>query len=359
MDIRILAAASACAALALASTASAAAATPPPKLEVLADIPAAPGNVTVAPDGLVVVSTHPSFAADVMGYRIDKGGAVMPFPAKELGTGMQRILSVRADDKGHVWMLAGTPGPAVKNLYVVDAKSGAIDRTIAIDAPGAFLNDMALALDKGVIVMSDPGGKCSLDILDLKTGVLRKVLVGDKSVVSEDIDAPIDGIPLAQSRSADGKLVPLRGGVNPITIDAREEWVYYGAMTSRSLYRVRLKDLLDAALSDQQLSAKVQRYGDKAPSAGITIDNAGNVYVTDVGARGIGVTSPDGQYRVLVQDNTLLDWPDGIAVGPGGYVYIAPNGLYRGWASHRSMGPAQPPFHLIRFKALAETTPGR
>ncbi len=108
------------------------------------------------PDGLVVVSTHPSFKADVIGFGITPDGAVAPFPPKEIGTGMQRVLSVRADDHGHVWMLAGTPGPGIKNLYVVDARTGAIERTIAIDAPGAFLNDMALALDHGVIVMSDP-----------------------------------------------------------------------------------------------------------------------------------------------------------------------------------------------------------
>ena len=350
--------AAACAALVLAVTV-AAAATPAPRLEVLADLPAAPGNVTVAPDGTVVVSAHPSSRANVIGFSITKDGMVAPFPSQEVGAGMQRVLSVRADDAGHVWMLAGTPGPGAKDLYVVNAKTGAIDRTIAIDAPGSFLNDMALALDRGVIVMSDPGGKSSLDVLDVNSGALRKLLVGDRSVAPEDVDAPIDGIPLAQSRGADGKLVPMRSGVNPITIDARHQWVYYGAMTGRTLYRVRLADLLDTSLSDAQLAAKVRRYGDKAPSAGITMDDAGNVYVADVGARGVGVTSPDGHYRVLVHDDKLIDWPDGIAVGPGGYVYIAPNGLYRSFASHRFMGPALPPFHLIRFKALAGTTVGR
>lgn len=352
---RTAAATSACAAILLAAAAAAAA----PKLEVLADLPAAPGNVTVAPDGTAVVSAHPSSRAEVIGLKITSDGTVTPFPPAQVGASMQRVLSVRADDTGHVWMLAGTPGPGAKDLYVVDTKTGAIDRTIAIEAPGSFLNDMALALDQGVIVISDPGGKCSLDVLDVKTGTLRKLLVGDKSVAPEDVDAPIDGIPLAQSRDPDGKLRPMRGGVNPITIDAREEWVYYGAMTGKTLYRVRLADLLDTSLSEARLAARVRRYGDKAPSAGITIDDAGNVYVADVGARGIGVTAPDGHYRVLVQDDKLIDWPDGIAVGPGGYVYIAPNGLYRSWASHRFMGPAKPPFHLIRFKALAGTTPGR
>jgi sugar lactone lactonase YvrE len=355
VNIRTLAATAACMAMLLAPALAMA----PSGLEVLADLPAAPGNVTVAPDGTAVVSAHPSSRADVIGLKITRDGTVTPFPPASTAAGMQRVLSVRADDAGHVWMLAGTPGPGAKHLYVVDLKSGALERTIAIDAPGSFLNDMALALDKGVIVMSDPGGKCSLDVLDVRSGSLRKLLVGDKSVAPEDVDAPIDGIPLAQSRGPDGKLVPMRSGVNPITIDAQEKWVYYGAMTGKTLYRVQLADLLDASLSEQQLAAKVQRYGDKAPSAGITIDVAGNVYVADVGVRGIGVTSPDGHYRVLVQNDKLIDWPDGIAVGPDGYVYIAPNGLYRGWASHRFMGPAKPPFHLIRFKALAATTPGR
>jgi sugar lactone lactonase YvrE len=357
VTVRNLAAAAACAALLLSLPAAAPAAAP--NLELLAELPAAPGNVTVAPDGTVVVSAHPSSRADVIGLKITRDGTVAPFPPRDIGADMQRVLSVRADDAGRVWMLAGTPGPGAKDLYVVDLKTGALDRTIAIDAPGSFLNDMALALDHGVIVMSDPGGKSSLDVLDVQTGALRKLLVGDKSVAAEDVDAPIDGIPLAQSRGADGELVPMRSGINPITIDARHQWVYYGAMTGKTLYRVRLADLLDTSLSGQQLASRVQRYGDKAPSAGITIDDAGNVYVADVGARGIGVTSPDGHYRVLVQDDKLIDWPDGIAVGPGGYVYIAPNGLYRSFASHRFMGPAKAPFHLLRFKALAGTTPGR
>jgi len=360
MHFKPLAAASALSGMLLAAPdAGSAAAATMPRLEVLADLPAAPGNVTVGADGTAVVSTHPSFAADQIGLRIAPDRTVTPFPHQDESAKLQRVLSVRNDDAGHVWMLSGTPGPAKKDLYVVDVKSGALVRTISIDAPGSFLNDMAMALDQGVIVISDPGGRSSLDILDVKSGALRKVLVGDRSVMPEDVDAPIDGIPLAQGRGADGKLTPMRSGVNPITIDAHHQWVYYGAMTSRTLYRVRLADLLDTTLSDAQLAARVQRYGDKPPCAGITIDNAGNVYVTDVGARGIGVTSPDGHYRLLVQDARLIDWPDGIAVGPGGYVYIAPNGLYRSWASHRFMGPSQPPYHLIRFKALADTTPGR
>lgn len=327
-----------------------------PKVEVLAELPNGPGNLTVAPDGTVIVSVHPSFESDVIAYAVDPDGAVRPFPSEEASDGMGRVLSVRADDEGNVWMLSGQGG--AKHLYVADIATGDLERTIEIDAPG-FLNDMALALDRGVIAMSVPGQPNALAVLDVETGELRRVLEGHESVNAEDIDAPIDGVPLAQGRTPEGELIPLRSGVNPITIDSAHEWVYFGAMSGATLWRVHLDDLLNESLSDEELGARVERYGAKSPSAGITMDDAGNVYVTDVGARGVGVTTPDGQYRVYVQDDALFDWPDGLTVGPDGHVYSAANGLYRGWASHQHLERAQPPFQLVRFSALADTTAGR
>ena len=327
-----------------------------PAVELVAEIPNGPGNLTVAPDGTAIISVHPSFASDIIAYAVSPEGEVRPFPDATANARMGRVLSVRADDDGNVWMLSGQGG--TKNLYVADIATGALERTIEIDAPG-FLNDMALALDHGAIVMSVPGNPNALAVLDVESGEFRRVLEDHESVNAEDIDAPIDGIPLAQGRTPEGELIPLRSGVNPITIDSAHEWVYYGAMSGGSVWRVRLADLLDESLSADQLAARVERYGDKAPSAGISMDDAGNVYVTDVGARGIGVTAPDGQYRLYVQDDALFDWPDGLTVGPDGHVYSAANGLYRGWASHAHLDRAEPPFQLVRFPALAGTTAGR
>lgn len=111
-------------------------------------------------------------------------------------------------------------------------------------------------------------------------------------------------------------------------------------------------------MSADQLSGRVQRYGDKPPCAGLKIDNAGNVYMADVQAFGIGVTRPDGTYELLVSNDKLLDWPDGLSVGPQGYIYVASSGLYQALPSHADL--PQPASHTItRFKALAPTTVGR
>ncbi len=74
---------------------------------------------------------------------------------------------------------------------------------------------------------------------------------------------------------------------------------YYGSIHRTSVYHVRATDLLDRSLSKEELAGRVERYGEKAPSDGISIDGAGNVYVTDLQNNAIGVTTPDGGYRVL------------------------------------------------------------
>jgi hypothetical protein len=322
----------------------------PPQLEIVGRAPAGPGNITVTPDGVAIVSVHPTYSGERVAMAV-AGGETTWFPAA--GQDLARVLAVRATRDGKVWMLAGMPDQQPKRIYIVDVANGSIERTISIEAPGSFYNDMALALDKGVVVMTDPGGPSALVVLDVATGTVRHVLVGHPSVAPETVDALIDGIPLAQGPA------PLRSGANPLTIDSRSEWVYYGAMTGHSLWRVRVDDLTNASLSPAELAARVERHGDKPSSAGVTIDEAGNVYVTDVGARAIGVIAPDGAYRVLVQDDALLDWPDGLAVGDDGYVYAAVNGLYRNWVSHDFMTKPQPPFPVVRFKALSATRAGR
>ena len=55
-----------------------------------------------------------------------------------------------------------------------------------------------------------------------------------------------------------------------------------------------LNDFLDSELESHDV-----RYGSKPISDGITVDNAGNVYVTSITDNSIGVVKPDGKYSTL------------------------------------------------------------
>lgn len=326
------------------------------ELETLAVVDEAPGNITVTRDGTVIFTIHPALPAPHLALQLNEGVA-SGFPdeqwsARESASGdpyLGPMLGIRADLDGRVWMLSSGGAP---HLYTWDIDSHSLVHDFTFEGQRVGFNDIALALSHGKVILSDTtnGG---LAILDLASGALTQRLLRHSSMQAEDIVASINGTVLGN----DGQ--PLRGGLNPLTIDAKEDWVYYGAMSGTAIWRVRVSDLLDNDMDETTLAQRVERYADKPASAGITIDNAGNVYVTDIQAHGIGVAAPGQPYRLLVSDRERLAWADGISVGPDGYIYTANNQLFRNFGSHRDAGPPQPPFYVTRFKALAPTTIGR
>jgi len=66
-------------------------------------------------------------------------------------------------------------------------------------------------------------------------------------------------------------------------------------LTGRSVYRIRVADLNDEKLSSTELSAKVERYSDKPNNGGLSIDYAGNLYLTAVESKSIGVVGHRSQ----------------------------------------------------------------
>ena len=185
------------------------------------------------------------------------------------------------------------------------------------------------------------------------TGFSRRVLEGDISTRPEDIPIVIDD----RTITVEGE--PAKIGVNPITIDPKNEWVYYAPMSGTSLYRISTKDLIDESLFESELSNKVQRYGDKPICDGITIDSAGNVYITSITDNAIGVVDKSGEYRILHQDDELLSWTDGMTFSPDDYVYVTVSQLQNSPPLNNGENDFEPPFYLVRFPALASGQVGR
>jgi sugar lactone lactonase YvrE len=184
------------------------------------------------------------------------------------------------------------------------------------------------------------------------------VLEGHRSVVPEEQELVIDGKPLEISLPG-GKTVRPRVGVNPIALDAANQWLYFGPMHGPSLYRVKTADLLEVRLSADELGKRVERWGEKPVCDGASMDNAGNFYVTDIANDAIGRTGPDGKYTILVRDAKLLSWPDAFSFGPDGYLYVVANQLHRGPALNGGRDSAIRPFYILRFKPVSPGVVGR
>lgn len=336
--------------------------------EVVARLPAEtpPGNIAVTEDGRVFLSLHQFFGARYRAVELMPDGSTRPFPNEawatppgERGVGLHNVLGLVADRRGVVWMLDASRGTErAGRLVGWDTRHDRLHKIVYLAPPlipeNAFLNDLAVDPAHDAVYIADTAGpdNAALVVVDLDTGEARRVLAGSRFTIPEDVPMVIDG----RTITLGGE--PARIGVNPITIDAASEWVYFGPMSGRSLYRVRTVDLLDPSLSEEALASRVERYGDKPICDGIAVDTAGNVYITDIGDNAIGIVGGDGAYRKLYQGDQL-SWPDGFAVGPDDWIYVVVNQLHRSPPLNNGENAAQMPFLVMRFKAEAPAVPGR
>jgi len=332
----------------------------PPLLEVVAQLDQGPGNLTVQPDGRVVMSLHQFYGHDDRVVTLDDGGKLRPFAGP---AGLDSVLGLQADSRGTVWLLDNAMRGGGKRRLVgwnEDTQSVVADIDLSAVTPDdAFVNDLVIDLDHGAAYIADPAGgaNAAIVVVDLTSGAARRVLEGHGSVVAEDLDLVIDGNPV-RIRQADGSEIRPRIGVNPIAADAANEWLYFGPMHGSAMYRVKTSDLRDPQLSADALGSRVERYSDKPICDGISIDAEGNIYLGDLARNAIGVIRADRSYSVLLAD-PRLSWVDAFSAGPDGYLYLVVNQLHRTAVLNGGTPASQPPYLVARFKPFAPGTTGR
>ena len=345
------------------------AATDEPNFDIIANLDTGPGNVTVTDNGRIIMSMHQFYLPKytVLEY---KNKALAPFPNKELADTdsisklkLDSVLGIRSAN-GIVWMLDnGMRSGVTPKLVGWNTKTDQLHQLIYLPAPvtpkDAFVNDFAVDTRRNHIFISDPAGgaDAALIVVNLSTGVARRVLEGDSSVVPEAVDLIIDKVPV-QVKDKSGNLVRPHIGVNPITEDLNNEWVYFGPMHGLSLYRIKADDLVNENLDAKGLASRVRRYSDKPISDGITIDKDNNIYLGELAENAIGVISSDRKYRQLAK-SPKLSWVDSFSFGPTGQLVAVVNRLHQSATLHGGVSTAKPPFYLIRVKSFAAGLPGR
>lgn len=341
------------------------------EIEVVAEVDEAPGNITVTPDGRILISLHQFFGTEMRVAEVMPDGALAPFPDAWWAVGFQSplalnsVLGIQSDTRGVVWMLDnGMRDGVIPKLVGWNTQSNRLERLITLPRPvtaeNSFVNDLAVDRDHDAIYIADPAGgdNAALIVVDLTTGTARRVLDGHPSVVPEDIDLVIDDRAV-EIRQPDGSTVRPRVGVNPIVLDHHNEWLYFGPMHGTSLYRIRTAHLRDPILHREgRLADVVERHGDKVISDGSSMDRDGNVYVSDLAGSAVGLTGSDGGYRQLVSD-ARLSWPDAFSFGPDGTLYGVANQLHRSATLNAGTDETQPPFLIFRIVPLADGVVGR
>ncbi len=330
-------------------------------LEVVVTSPEPIGNHAVSADGRVFYTIHPESRPAGAKLLEWVDGAPKPFPSDEAQSLFETPLGVVVDRQNRLWLIDhGNHATGVVRLFAFDLTTGALVHDHVFDSSvaqlGSFLQDLQVDSTGKHVFIADvsfwrknPG----LVVYDVEANRARRVLDSDPSVSAQDwlIRNPTKDMVFFG-------VVVLKPGVDGIAIDRNDEWVYYGAMTHDTMYRIKVADLLDDSLSQGALAARVEAVGPKPLNDGLSTDNAGNLLITDVEHNAVIRMKPDGELTTLIRDNRIR-WADALSYGPDGWLYVADSAIPDQMLQTKAHIEANAPYHIFRFKPDIDGVPGQ
>jgi sugar lactone lactonase YvrE len=330
------------------------------KLEKLIRLDYPPGNVAVADNGHVYFNYHPIARAgrfsDVTVFEW-ADGKITPFPSMEMQKEFQGSFGMTIDKQNRIWLIE----PA--SLDFQHTRLWAFDlatrkRVEYFEFPGKeaqFAQDLRVTADGKYILLADTG------MMRFTAPKLIVYSVADHSfrtaLGAHPCTSPEDWLmrtPFGAYRMGAG-LVNASVGLDGIEISPDQNWVYLAAMTNSHLCRVPLASVLDPKISSADLGRRMEVLGPKPMSDGITIDNSGNVILTDVEHGGLMAFDLNAKKpRTLVRSRDVI-WADGVATGPDSSLYFTDSALsaYIGQlagAPEKALLTAHQPYFIYRLK---------
>ena len=334
-------------------------------LQTVADLPLPPGNIAVSKTGRVFFTFHPEGSPPI---RLAEwvGGKAVAYPNADFQKNsaalhFQTPLAVRIDRQGRLWVLdygsygiTGQPRILAFDL----ATNELVDR---YDFPSGAAGMLSMLNDFQV----DPAGRKiyiaetslfarrpAIIVYDVENRTARRVLERHPSVMPKNYLINAAG----RDMTIFG-LVTLKIGVDSIALDRQGEWLYYAPVSDDRMYRITTRDLNDESLSADALGAKVEIWGRKTLSDGITTDVDGNVYISDMEHSAVLQLRPDHKLVTLLKDPRLR-WPDGFSFGPDGWLYVTCSSLHHVILEPSSEVRANAPYQIFRFKPGSAGIPG-
>ena len=312
-------------------------------------------GLAVTPTGRLFVN-FPRWSPDVpVSVAEVVGGRVVPWPDSARnawapgGDSLNQFICVQAllaDSSGSLWVLdPASPGLAGvveggAKLMRFDVATGALQRVYRyaapVIAPASYLNDVRVDLAAGIAYITDSGDGAII-VTDLATGASRRLLDDDPSTESEDVVLSVEGRPW------------LQGGARPrvhadgIALSDDGRWLYYQALTSRTMYRVATAALRDRTLDARELSAQVEMMGRTGAADGLIVGADGRVYISALEENAITRFDPETRRVDAVVRDPRIKWPDSFARDAAGRIWFTTAQIHLG-------GQVTEPFRVFRIE---------
>jgi sugar lactone lactonase YvrE len=114
-----------------------------------------------------------------------------------------------------------------------------------------------------------------------------------------------------------------------LALDPSGQFLYYQALSGRTLYRVPTTALRDAKLSAADLGARVEKVGETGAADGILFGPDGKLYLSAVEEDAVKRFDPATRRVETVVRDPRIAWPDSFAAGPDGSLYLTICQLHR------------------------------
>jgi sugar lactone lactonase YvrE len=331
---------------------------PEPTLEIFAESDRQWTGVAVSEEGRVFVNFPrwwpevPVSVAEVM-----SDGSIKPYPNEswngwtpesDPASSFVCVQSVVADGEGSLWVLdpanawfQGVVSGGAR-LIEIDLATDRVERVISFDEtvapPASYLNDVRIDHIHRAAYITD-SGTGALVVVNLETGGSRRVLADHASTSAEKVVLTIGGVEWLLPNSAAPQV-----HADGIAYDRARDFIYYQALTGRTLYRLAGAALRDTSLDDDDLGELVETVAGSGASDGLLWDGADGIFISAIEDDAVKRWSPQGGEEVVIKD-PVIAWPDSFARGPNGTLYLTTSQIHR--------GPNPPePYRILRVDGL-------
>ncbi|MEO0513107.1 MAG: L-dopachrome tautomerase-related protein [Planctomycetota bacterium] len=307
-----------------------------PEIEILAESESRWTGVTAAPDGRVFVN-YPRWSNEVpvsVAVLTDDGPVPYPdarwqswSPGKDPKTHFVCVQSVVATDDGTLWILdPANPGfegvvDGGPKLVKFDLSTNRRVGTMFFDdqfiEPDSYLNDIRVDPERGWAYITDSGSP-GLVVVNLSNGNWGRVLGDHRSTRAEETTVVVEGVDFTFPVHADG-----------LALDPSGDWLFYQALTGRTLYRVPTAALRDAIENRTDPAPLVERVAAVGPSDGLISDRHGAIYLSSLEQNAVRRLTRSGTIKTVVQ-GPLISWPDTFSIDHEGRLLVTTAQIHLG-----------------------------
>jgi sugar lactone lactonase YvrE len=325
------------------------------QLETVLELPFRPGNVSATKSGRVFATVHP-FAGEQGLQLLEVTGpnSYQPWPSSKVQSPKGQYsentidtpLGITKDKQGGLWIVDMGLHIGKTRIWGFDIDSGELISKIVLPtdiAPAnSFVQDLVVDRERGWVYLADLANPGILAV-ELATNKVRRF--GNHPSLKPEVNAKM--VINGQAVMFGGK--PANTGINPITLSADGETLFFGAMNGRTWYSVPAKLFRDG-VADDVIAHHIKRVGEKPISDGATTDSFGNHFITNLNENGIDKLSANGVLTPLIRD-ARLNWPDNVSADDNGWLYISVNQLHKSPRFSDGADIGKAPYYIYRVWA--------